>query len=288
MKFTSVVKGLYNLGFENLYLSVKYSFVKRGIESATGPHRFFVSDAEKEAVGALKEVENIASGSGSGALLKFENAELEVVFLAADLARLTWRPGLEPLPYAIEKSDWPGCAPEIRRSADGCIFNASAVTLLVDADVAVEMRSADGKSLTRFTAPEKQGDMWRVKAALREEEHIFGMGQRNRGFNLRGGSYLTWNSEAMGQYDEDKDPIYLSVPAFFGLHGDGSYMAFFENSFPARFTFKDETDIVFHNGALRTYLIPGPLERCLDRFTELTGRPNLPPRWALEIGRAHV
>jgi len=277
MKFTSVVKGLYNLGFENLYLSVKYSFVKKSIEGDLAPKYFFNSRANILPVGALKKVENIASG----ALLSFENAELEVIFLAPDLVRLTWRPGIEPLPYAIEKSDWPVCLPQIKRNGENCIFSTPEMTLTVAANGSVEMLSADAHLLTHFAAPEKQGDLWRIKSGLREEEHIFGMGQRNRGFNLRGGSYLTWNSEAMGEYDEDKDPIYLSVPAYAGLHNDGSYMAFFENSFPARFTFKDETDIVFNNGALRCYLIPGPVNRCLDRFTELTGRPNLPPRWSL-------
>jgi len=277
MKFTSVVKGLYNLGFENLYLSVKYSFVKKSIEKGLGPKEFFKTGADRRSVGALKKVENIASG----ALLKFANAELEIVFLASDLVRLTWHPGLDPVPYAIEKNDWPACSPAIKRNGEACVFSTPEMTLIVNGDGTVEMNSGDGRNLVHFTAPEKQGDLWRIKSGLREEEHIFGMGQRNRGFNLRGGSYLTWNSEAMGQYDEDKDPIYLSVPAYTGLHNDGSYMAFFENSFPARFTFKEEADIVFSNGALRCYLIPGPVNRCIDRFTELTGRPNMPPRWAL-------
>ena len=54
----------------------------------------------------------------------------------------------------------------------------------------------------------------------------------------------------------------------------------------ARFThtqsaFGAELDARFDGGALRYYVIPGPVPRAMERFTELTGRPFLPPRWAL-------
>src|SRR5205823_843702 len=29
------------------------------------------------------------------------------------------------------------------------------------------------------------------------------------------------------------------------------------------------------------YIIPGPVPRAMERFTDLTGKPFLPPRWAL-------
>ena len=37
----------------------------------------------------------------------------------------------------------------------------------------------------------------------------------------------------------------------------------------------------FAGGVLRRYLVAGPVPHLLDRYSELTGRPALPPRWAL-------
>src|SRR5580704_8159944 len=47
--------------------------------------------------GRLRSVRSDAAGSR----LVFDEAELEVRFLAVDVVRLSWGPGLGPVPYAI-------------------------------------------------------------------------------------------------------------------------------------------------------------------------------------------
>jgi len=42
-----------------------------------------------------------------GFTARFEAADLEVRFLAADLVRVSWHPGRDPIPYAIEEREWP-------------------------------------------------------------------------------------------------------------------------------------------------------------------------------------
>src|SRR5947209_15900262 len=44
--------------------------------------------------------------SSSGFTARFERADLEVLFLAPDLVRVTWHPGIDPVPYGLEKQDW--------------------------------------------------------------------------------------------------------------------------------------------------------------------------------------
>ncbi|NEQ25191.1 MAG: glycoside hydrolase family 31 protein, partial [Microcoleus sp. SIO2G3] len=65
-----------------------------------------------------------------------------------------------------------------------------------------------------------------------------------------------------------------------GLHASGSYLIFYENTFPATFTFEDVATAAFEGGALRYYVMAGSPAQLLDRYTELTGRPALPARWA--------
>src|SRR4030042_4694601 len=77
------------------------------------------------------------------------------------------------------------------------------------------------------------------------------------------------------------DPIYINIPVYIALHSQGAYLAFYENSYPATFIFKTTAEIHFDNGPLRYYIITGPIQHLLERYTELTGRPPLPPRWVL-------
>jgi alpha-glucosidase len=101
-----------------------------------------------------------------------------------------------------------------------------------------------------------------------------------------------------------QDP-HAPIPVYLGLHPQGSYLVFFENPFPAVFQAgpgrlnsegkvefqpwdEQEEDgdssfsqISFEDGLLRYYFIPGSPEKAIERYTELTGRPGLPPRWSL-------
>jgi alpha-glucosidase len=77
-----------------------------------------------------------------------------------------------------------------------------------------------------------------------------------------------------------------------GIHQQGSYLLFYDNSYDARFDFrpqeprnqnnsKPDCQVRFEGGMLRYYFIAGSPRQILERFTELTGRAELPPRWSL-------
>jgi alpha-glucosidase len=199
---------------------------------------------------------------------RFERADLEVRFLAADMVRVTWHPGLDPVPYALERHEWP--VPESRE-------------LVVDLtdDGTLSFTRTDGRLLRRDLPPERHGEGWRHRAALHPGERVHGLGERALPFDLRGHSVEIWNRGPGGRYVPGVDPLYLCVPVYVGLHDEGSYLVFYENSHHARFSFEGDLDARFDGGALRYYVVAGPIPRALDRFTELTGRPFLPPRWAL-------
>jgi alpha-glucosidase len=110
---------------------------------------------------------------------------------------------------------------------------------------------------------------------------VHGLGERALPFDVRGHSCTMWNRGPGGRYAPGVDPIYICIPVYVGVHDDGSYLAFYENSHRAHFKFGGELDARFDGGALRYYLIPGPVPRAVERFAELTGKPFLPPRWAL-------
>jgi alpha-glucosidase len=117
-------------------------------------------------------------------------------------------------------------------------------------------------------------------------ERYYGMGDKTGPFDRRGASYVNWNTDAWG-FERGTDPIYKSIPFFVSMGGSGgAYGLFLDNSFRSGFDFGhrnyDQLEISADGGPIDYYLIAGPtVPDVVRRYTELTGKPPLPPRWSL-------
>jgi alpha-glucosidase len=117
-------------------------------------------------------------------------------------------------------------------------------------------------------------------------ERYYGMGDKTGPFDRRGASYVNWNTDAWG-FDRGTDPIYKSIPIFISAGGEGgAYGLFLDNTFRTGFDFGhrnyDQLEISADGGPIDYYLIAGPtVPEVVRRYTELTGKPPLPPLWSL-------
>ncbi len=213
--------------------------------------------------------------------MSFEQAELEVAFLESRLVRLHWSPGPAPVPYAVEPREWPEVKIEITQHGSGVTVRTPELVVNISNEGAVEFTDGQGTFLQRMLPPFRQGERWTQPGLLAADERIYGLGERSAPLNLRGGSYRFWNEDPGGSYGPNSDPLYMCIPVYLGLHGQGCYLIFHENSYPGEITFSEQVTAVFEGGALRYYFIPGPPDQALAGYTALTGRPPLPPRWAL-------
>src|SRR5947209_5939888 len=125
-----------------------------------------------------------------------------------------------------------------------------------------------------------------LKKALPIDEHIYGLGDKTGPLDRRGGTFVDWNTDAFG-FAPSTDPIYKSIPFFIGVSGDGrSYGLFLDNSWRSSFDFghRDPAAIEMSapDGPIDYYVIAGPsVGDVVRRYTDLTGKPPLPPMWAL-------
>jgi alpha-glucosidase len=243
-----------------------------------------------------------------GAHFYFEQAEMEVSFLASDLVRVDWFPGLSPIPYAIARSDWSEVETTLDKTDDSSTVSTTsanpvpnALKVIVGVDGSLKFCDSSGQTLREELPPQRQGERWIHQARLRNEENIYGLGERAAPLNLRTAKETTekgevtdraktfrmWNFDAAGMYGPGSDPMYICIPLYLGLHSCGSYLIFYENSFQSTFTFEDVATADFEGGALRYYVISGSPTQLLERYTELTGRSPLPPRWALGYHQSH-
>lgn len=234
-----------------------------------------------------------AKAINRGAYFYFEQAELEVTFLTSELVRVNWFPGLAPIPYAIAKQDWQQVETTLEPHDQGWTIATDSLSITVSSEGRLTVRNADEQIVREEYPPQRQGEQWIHRAGLRSEEQIYGLGERAASLNVRATlrdadnsqqshkTYQMWNYDPGGRYGPGTDPLYICIPVYMGLHDLESYLIFYENSFRAEFTFAEEAIAHFSGGSLRYYITIGQPADLLERYTELTGRAPLPPRWAL-------
>ncbi len=113
----------------------------------------------------------------------------------------------------------------------------------------------------------------------------YGLGERADGINRAGKRYVLWNTDHYG-YNSGTDPLYQSYPFYIGLRNGKAYGVFYDNSWKTMFDFGGQlkTSIGYYatGGELRFYVFYGPsVKKVLKKYTVLTGRAQLPPKWAL-------
>jgi alpha-D-xyloside xylohydrolase len=166
-------------------------------------------------------------------------------------------------------------------------------------------RSADGRLLTHevpddtnfaahrlgpppgFLAESLPGDPVRRVAAVVEtllldpEDHFYGGGERFTRLDQVGRTVRTWNRNSYGARSE---LAYKTVPFLVGSRGYGLFVDV-------------STAVTFHLGSrsnrtytieapgreLDYYLIAGTPKEILGAYTDLTGKPAVPPAWALGL-----
>lgn len=163
---------------------------------------------------------------------------------------------------------------------------------IAKADLQVRIEDTEGNLISTDAAPfraittlEHGLAEIKITKVAQEDEAYYGLGDKASALNLRGQSKQNWNSDAFG-YGLESDPLYRSIPFYLGLQAGIGYGIFMDNSYRSHFDFdsneKGEMSFAAEGGEMNYYFIAGPkLLDVAERYTELTGRAELPPMWAL-------
>lgn len=123
------------------------------------------------------------------------------------------------------------------------------------------------------------------RKVARQGEAYFGLGARGGPINRRGRSIVMRNVDYAG-YGELTDPLYISIPFFYGLLNGKAYGIFFDN--PAQPVFDMDSEgsglmtLGAASGELDYYVMTGPTPLDVARgYAKLTGNTPLPPKWSL-------
>jgi alpha-glucosidase len=175
----------------------------------------------------------------------------------------------------------------VQSTADG--FNTAALAVHLNPRTRhLSISDRAGKTIVA-DAPDPlriDGSAFTLRKTLPIDQHIYGLGDKTGPLDRRGGTFVDWNTDAYG-FAPSSDPIYKSIPFYIGVNGDGSaYGLFLDNSWRVSFDFghKDASaiEIGAPDGPIDYYVIAGPtIAEVVRRYTDLTGKPPMPPEWAL-------
>ena len=220
------------------------------------------------------------------------SSTLTLTAMADDMIRVLFRPAPSQAPdrsWAVVKPEWP--APEVTlRDGDSTLTMAtSRVTVVVGKHpLRISFRNASGEIINQ-DAPSRgmswHGNEVRVWKTMPQEERYYGFGEKTGRFQRRDHGMTMWNSDIPG-YDAGTDPLYQTIPFFYGIRNGRAYGIFFDNTYRSFFDMgkgsRSEYSFGAEGGALNYYFFAGPTpSSILSRFTELVGRMPLPPLWSL-------
>src|SRR6266852_3497698 len=233
-----------------------------------------------------------------GNALRFENARAVAVVtaLAPEVirVRISQRPEGRDHSYAVIHRDLGDAGADVSIDAARSAISTSALRVAIQhAPFRIAFSTRGVQSLDEDDSQRGtvfSGAAVRVAKRLRDDEHVYALGEKNgpldkRGWKLGGYSLTMWNSDTFA-YDSSTDPIYVSVPFYIVVRKGIAFGIFFDNTFRTNFDIGHQTQGLLsfgaEGGALDYYFIYGPEpKKVIERYTTLTGRIPLPPLWSL-------
>ncbi len=172
----------------------------------------------------------------------------------------------------------------------------------LDGSVVVETASDDDG---RYWAYATLNDAFTIRRRCRQEDAVYGLGEKTGRLNRRGRDFTLWNTDVLDPNSGGKfaaetspgdprgdrtstefDPYYVSIPFFYQQSYPAQTMvaSFVDNGYRGSYEFShpEEYRIHFAGGQYTEYIFAGPdMTTMLERYTWLTGRTAPPPLWSL-------
>jgi alpha-glucosidase len=264
-----------------------------------------------EKVAAVAETEH-------GLLAEVQTEKLRVDVIRPDIVRFkisrggvfdespTFAVCVEPLADAVDF--------DIVRDADRVRLVTSDLVVSVWLDpFRLDVHRTDGTPVVE-TAADADGRYWAyatlndaftLRRRYRQEDAIFGLGEKGGRHNRRGRDFTMWNTDVLSPAETaeftagkepgdprgdrtsvDFDPFYVTIPFFYHQNYPSGTMvgSFLDNGYRGTYEFSapEEYRISFTGGQYTEYIFAGPdMPTILTSYTWLTGRMSLPPLWAL-------
>ncbi len=227
-----------------------------------------------------------------GIRLSCQGGWVELHWIAVDCLRVRLHRDshdfIEPFSYSLHKVDWPAVPFEFVEGDKALEMRSSSVVCRVGKQpfrIGLETSNQQPLCLDMAGMQFRDEGGVRLSMVMLPDESSYGLGERAYSLMLRGKKFQLWNAEGTSN-EHHIDPLYYSIPFYLGVHQNGAYGVFWDNSSRgmADLGASKHEELVFEaeTGELRYYLFVGnDVNSVLSRYTELTGHIQLPPLWGL-------
>lgn len=248
---------------------------------------------KKERTDVWHDIGNMQTFTQVDAVYKFvcDNGYVNIRFYRSDIVRIVMHPFYEPTmetSFALVKE------PEnVRVKAGGkqeeVELRSDTLSVQIKRHpfrIAVYDRNgrllvSEGRRGMTYTA---RGQIMCVKD-MRATDHFYGFGEKTSYLDKRGEKMTMWNSDVFAPHNPETDPLYQSIPYFMTIREGYAHGIFFDNTFKTVFDMKSANHTYSfwaEGGELDYYVLAGPTPKdVLEQYTTLTGRMELPPKWAI-------
>lgn len=136
--------------------------------------------------------------------------------------------------------------------------------------------------LQALTAKDGSIRKLRLNLSLADDERLYGLGERFSRLQFRG---CELDHYVFNQYKDQGNRTYMPVPlvissAGYGLYVQSSYYSIFRCGSDDTELLQIEAEVRLERHSLDWHLFAGKLAAVLDLYTNVTGKPKLPPKWA--------
>ncbi|MEK4062248.1 MULTISPECIES: glycoside hydrolase family 31 protein [unclassified Paenibacillus] len=182
------------------------------------------------------------------------------------------------------------CVPHlfpVEETEDALIFTTSAIRLILEkTSFLLRVENMEGKVIMQQNLTS-----WNPRGAshaeydMQPDSHFYGLGEKSSFLDKRGERYTNWNTDVFAPHLPEIEALYESIPLIIHMHGDLTYGLFLDNTGRSDFDMRSHGvafTIGCSTGAYDIYFINGPeMKDVVTRYTSLTGRIALPPKWAI-------
>ena len=254
----------------------------------------------------------------AGILAKLDREQLRIDVVRADVLRIKISRG----GVFDESPTFAVCVDPLASPADfQVVQDEERVQLITTACTAslwldpfrIDIHRSDGSPVIE-TAQDAEGRYWAyatlndsftVRRRCRQEDAIFGLGEKAGRHNRKGRDFTMWNVDVLSPYETveftagkapddprgdfrsvDFDPFYVTIPFFYhqSYPAGGMAASFLDNGYRGAYEFSQDAEyrMVFRGGQYTEYVFAGPdMPAILESYTWLTGRTAPPPIWSL-------
>ncbi len=220
------------------------------------------------------------------------DAQVQITPLSDDIIRvrvLRETDRKENFSWAVSKNEWVLPKHEFKDDSNSITLSTKNVTMKIQKNpFRISFLTPQGEMINQDDVSKGMGwdgNQVRVWKQMPSDELYFGFGEKTGKLQKRGSFFVNWNND-IPAYNAGTDPLYHSIPFFIGMNKGRSYGIFFDNTFRSSFDMGKESENYYSFGAdggtMDYYFFNGPTPKAVvQQYTELTGKMNLPPKWAI-------